>query len=160
MLVHATLSSLGLSTILKSSPQLYSAVKYAGTGYLLFLGAKILYEAARETLQDFNATKSEAASQKSLVSEFRAGLLSNVLNPKVAVFYITFLSQFVDPSHNIFVQSILLTGGHILMSIIWLLLIGVFVGYFKPQLEKPKVRRAIEAITGFALIGFGLRLAF
>ncbi|MCC2679099.1 MAG: Lysine exporter protein [Pseudobdellovibrio sp.] len=161
LLVHATLSSVGLSAILQTSPHLYSALKIAGAAYLIYLGGKALYESYLANATTLGAGDGAALPvKKSAVSEFRTGLMTNILNPKVAVFYVTFLSQFINPQENIFLQSILLSGGHILMSIVWLMLIGVFVGYFKPQLEKPQVRRVIETITAIALIGFGLRLAF
>lgn len=161
LLVHATLSSLGLTAVLQSSPQLYSALKYAGAAYLFYLGGRSLYDASFEGQRPQSSGEVlRAGSQKTVISEFRTGLLANVLNPKVAVFYITFLSQFINPEKNIFIQSILLSAGHIFMSIIWLALIGVFVGYFQRHLEKPEVRKTIETLTGLALILFGLRLAF
>lgn len=163
LLVHATLSALGLSAVLQKSPDLYSMLKNIGAAYLIILGGKILFEAHT---YGFNEISEETETlvflkaPKTFDTEFTTGLLTNILNPKVAVFYVTFLSQFIDPAKNIFLQTIILAGSHILMSIVWLSLIGVFVGHFKPQLEKPEVRKVIETITGMALIGFGLRLFF
>jgi threonine/homoserine/homoserine lactone efflux protein len=154
LLFHATMSALGLSVILRQSAQLYSAVKWLGALYLMYLGAKSLYAAFRTgTEARVEQVKPAAASALS------QGALTNILNPKVAVFYLTFLPQFVDPSRNVLFQSIALASIHIAMSFLWLYAIGSFVGYFRSVLSRPRVRRGIEGVTGVALLGFGARLA-
>jgi threonine/homoserine/homoserine lactone efflux protein len=161
LLFHATMSSLGLSAILQKSAELYSIVKLLGACYLIYLGGRALYEVwvlkSKET-EKINDC-SPARTKRSALSEFRVGLLTNILNPKVAVFYLTFLPQFIDPSSSVLLQSLALALVHILLSFVWLLLIGFFVAYFKNQLEKPSVKRIVESVTGLALLGFGIRLA-
>lgn len=162
LLFHATMSSLGLSAVLQKSAKMYSIIKILGAGYLIYLGIRGLYEAWRMGQRTQNVSKSTGLDRQVLISpltEFRNGLLTNVLNPKVAVFYLTFLPQFVDIQKNVFLQSVGLSLIHIAMSFIWLYLIGQFVTYFKDQLAKLAVRRSVETATGLALLAFGIRLA-
>ncbi|HET9239952.1 MAG TPA: LysE family translocator [Oligoflexus sp.] len=160
LLFHATMSSLGLSAILQKSSQLYHLIKLLGAGYLIYLGARALFEVHSHgtTEEDLDAPQSDRADF-SAFAEFRNGLLTNILNPKVAVFYLTFLPQFVNVQGHVLIQSILLSTVHIAMSFVWLCLIGSFVAYFRTQLTKPLFKTAIQSITGLALIGFGMRLA-
>jgi threonine/homoserine/homoserine lactone efflux protein len=161
LLFHATMSSLGLTAILQKSSQLYHAIKLLGAGYFVYLGAKALYEVYGKgaTEEAMDAAQSDQAGSSSAFAEFRNGLLTNILNPKVAVFYLTFLPQFVNIQGNVLIQSILLSTVHIAMSFVWLSLIGTFVTYFRTQLTKPTVKNKIQSITALALIGFGLPLA-
>ena len=156
LLIHASISSLGMSAILLESAKLYSAIRLIGAGYLIYLGVRGLYEVW------FGPTLVEASEKqvaRSLRAEFRRGLLTNILNPKVAVFYLTFLPQFVDINGNAFLQSIGLATVHVSMSFVWLCLVGYFVAFFRVQLANTVVRRAVESVTGFALLAFGARLA-
>lgn len=153
LLFHATLSALGLSVVLRQSPKLFTGIKWLGALYLTYLGAKSLYEAIHIHSQRESTDKNQMGS-------FKQGALTNVLNPKVAVFYLTFLPQFVNPDKNVLLQSLGLACVHIAMSMIWLLSIGHFVSFFKTWLVKPIFRRTLEILTGFALIGFGAKLAW
>ncbi|EQC48640.1 translocator protein, LysE family [Bacteriovorax sp. BSW11_IV] len=155
---HALLSSIGISAIISSSQSLFTLMKYIGAGYLIYLGFKGLYEAYRgDHLFDKDSLKINPMN--SLKNEFKRGLLTNILNPKVAVFYLTFLPQFTSSNGNIFFQTMGLAIIHIMMSFFWLYFIGVFVAFFKDQLQNKKIRSAIEAISGTALLAFGIKLA-
>lgn len=160
LLFHATISSLGLSVVLQQSAELYSIVKMIGAGYLIYLGVRTPLDTRKVGSQIADLKGADADSHRSGLIEFRNCLLTNILHPKVAVFYLTFLPQFLNTQENVFVQSIGLSLIHIAFSFIWLFAIGYFVVYFKKQLAKPNVRRTIDSITGLALLGFGLRLAF
>jgi RhtB (resistance to homoserine/threonine) family protein len=153
LLFHAAMSALGLSVILQQSARLYSAIKWAGALYLMYLGAKSVYGAFG------SAAATAPADAPRNGSAFRQGILTNILNPKVAVFYLTFLPQFVDPARSVLFQSFALASIHISMSFVWLYAIGSFVGYFRAFLSRPRVRRSMESVTGLALFGFGARLA-
>lgn len=161
LLFHATMSSLGLTAILQKSSQLFHAIKLLGAGYLVYLGLRALYEVYSKGRKEevMDADQFDSLRPSSAFTEFRNGLLTNILNPKVAVFYLTFLPQFVNIQGNVLLQSILLSTIHIAMSFVWLCLIGYFVTYFRTQLTKPSVKNKIQSITGLALIGFGVRLA-
>lgn len=159
LLAHATLSALGLSAILQKSAELYSTVKWIGAAYLIYLGARGLFDAFFAKTAKNSGEAPSLPRDASGFANFRTGLLTNILNPKVAVFYLTFLPQFVDIGGNVFLQSIGLASIHVAFSFAWLFLIGFFVSSFKTVLTKDSVKRKIEAVTGLALLGFGLRLA-
>lgn len=160
LFVHATLSALGLSLILMHSAAAFTAVKWVGAGYLLFLGAQSLWRLrgpapAHPTL---DAAPVLAASP-ALWSPLLTGVLTNLLNPKVAVFYLAFLPQFIAPPDPILAKSLLLAGIHAALGIVWLSLITLLVSRFRGLVASPAIRRRLEALTGVVLIGFGLRLA-
>ena len=91
---------------------------------------------------------------------FAQGLLSNLLNPKVALFYLTLLPQFVRPADNVLARSLLLAGVHVLIGLAWLVAYTYFLGRLSAALRRPRVRRALEGVTGSLLIGLGGRLAW
>lgn len=158
LLFHALLSSIGISAIISKSEKLFTLMKYIGAGYLIYLGLKSLYEAFKgDHLFDKISTNNNPIN--SFAKEFKRGFLTNILNPKVAVFYLTFLPQFTNSNGNIFLQTMGLAIIHILMSFIWLYTMGIFVTFFKEQLNKKSVRSAIEAVSGTALLAFGIKLA-
>lgn len=152
--VHATASALGLSAVLVRSARAFDLVKTAGAVYLVFLGVQSIRTALRGG--------SPAAPQAELLDARRAfveGLLNNVLNPKVAVFYLAFLPQFMTAGDPVLPRSILLAGIHFAEAAVWLTLVAVFVARIRAALARPRVRRALEGVTGLVLIGFGLKLA-
>jgi threonine/homoserine/homoserine lactone efflux protein len=112
-LVHATASALGLSVILATSAEAFTVVKLVGAAYLAYLGVRSLRDSFRPPAADPRARPRRGATP------YLQGLLTNVLNPKVAVFYLTFLPQFIDPSGNVLGQSLLFAAAHSLMGIAW-----------------------------------------
>jgi threonine/homoserine/homoserine lactone efflux protein len=148
-LVHAIASSAGLSAILSRSAEAFQIVKLIGAGYLIFLGVRTL--AAREET-------APPISPRGL-SNFSEGLLTNILNPKVALFYLTFLPQFIGPGEPILEKSILLASVHITMGLAWLTAYATFVDRLGRVLSRSRLKRRMEAVTGAVLIALGLRLA-
>jgi RhtB (resistance to homoserine/threonine) family protein len=154
LFIHATLSALGLSVVLVRSARAFEIVKLAGAAYLVFLGLQSVRSAAR--------AGSAAERPSEVVGARRAfveGLLNNVLNPKVAIFYLAFLPQFIGPSDPVLAKSILLAAIHFTEGVIWLSLLTVFVARLRGVLASPRVHRALESVTGLVLIGFGVKLA-
>jgi RhtB (resistance to homoserine/threonine) family protein len=154
LFIHATLSALGLSVVLVRSARAFEIVKLAGAAYLVFLGLQSVRSAAR--------AGSVAERLPEVVGARRAfveGLLNNVLNPKVAIFYLAFLPQFIGPSDPVLAKSILLAAIHFTEGVIWLSLLTVFVARLRGVLANPRVHRALESVTGLVLIGFGVKLA-
>jgi threonine/homoserine/homoserine lactone efflux protein len=92
-------------------------------------------------------------------SPFAQGILSNLLNPKIAVFFTSFLPQFVSPDGPVLGQLLLLGGLFNLLGVAWLCGCAVFVSRAADALRRPRVRAALERVTGCVLIAFGLRLA-
>lgn len=162
LIVHAVASALGLSAILMTSAMLFTVVKLAGAGYLLFLGVQSLRQAiapdrggARVGARDGRAADAVPARRA-----FLQGLFSNVLNPKVALFYLTLLPQFMRPEDPVLARSLVLASIHIALGLAWLFAYAYFLGRLGAALRRPRVRRALEGATGALLIGFGLRLAW
>lgn len=159
-LCHATASALGLSAILRESVRVYEWVKLAGAAYLVYLGLRSLW-AARRTIYPAGAVnKSEAGDGRTgLLRSFSEGLFTNLLNPKVAIFYLTFLPQFIAPGESVLRKSLFLATIHVLMGLAWLCTYAMLLDRMSAILTRPSVKRKLEALTGAVLVGFGLRLA-
>lgn len=162
-LLHAALSALGLSLILLRSAALYDAVKWLGAAYLIYLGAHSLWLAWRKPKPAADSVEGNANVGLSPRLEprraFAEGLVTNLFNPKVAIFYLAFLPQFIQPGEAVFAKSMLLAFIHALLGVGWLALISVSLSRMRAVLERPAIKRAIETTTGAILILFGLRLA-
>jgi RhtB (resistance to homoserine/threonine) family protein len=161
LFIHATLSALGLSVILVRSAVIFEIVKLAGACYLIILGAWSLWQMIRS--RHHNEPAPTLTIQPSQTAggwhSLREGLLTNVLNPKVAIFYLAFLPQFINPGDPVLLKSLLLAGLHFVLSILWLVLISTFLGRLRGFIARPAVQRGIEAVAGTVLIAFGIRLA-
>jgi threonine/homoserine/homoserine lactone efflux protein len=149
--VHALASSFGLSLVRQRSPEAFSVVQALGAGYLVWLGVQALREAL------LHAETPDASSSRA--GGFAAGLLTNLLNPKVAAFYLGFLPQFVPKDANALAFCLMLASIHIAMGLAWLLVYASAVERLAAALGTSRVRRRLQAVTGVALLGLGLRLA-
>ena len=158
-LVHAVASAVGLSIILARSALAFDIVKWAGACYLIFLGVQGLRGSAGPKAGGEAPLETQRRPRGRLRS-FVEGLLTNLLNPKVAVFYLTFLPQFILQDDPILPQSLLLAGVHITMGLIWLSLYAAFISRLGALLGRSTFKRRIEALTGAVLIALGMRLAF
>lgn len=154
LFVHATASALGLSVILATSADAFTVVKVAGAAYLAYLGVRSLRASFAPEDPHVPAPPSRSAGP------FLQGLLSNVLNPKVAVFYLTFLPQFIDAHGNVLAQSLFLAAVHATMGIVWLTAYAYVLGRLARAIAGGTLRRALERVTGVVLVGLGVRLAF
>ena len=159
-LVHAIASAFGLSVILSRSAAAFQTVKLLGAGYLAFLGIQALREAAAPSRVEVHSEKLAPVPLAADRRYFLHGLLTNLLNPKVALFYLTFLPQFVPRGTPVLERSLLLAGIHIGMGFVWLSTYAVLVDRFAALLATDRVRRRLQAITGALLLGLGARLAF
>ena len=154
LFVHATLSALGLSVVLVRSARTFESVKLAGAVYLAFLGVQALRSAVRGVPVDERPTHPGRVHRA-----FAEGLLTNVLNPKVAIFYLAFLPQFVGPRDPVLAKSILLASIHFVEGMVWLSFVTVFVSRLRTVLAQPRVQRALEGVSGLVFIAFGVKLA-
>jgi RhtB (resistance to homoserine/threonine) family protein len=152
LLVHASASALGLSVILATSAEAFTVVKLVGAGYLAYLGVQSL----RESFRPEAPQTTPAVGGRSFVT----GLLNNMLNPKVAVFYLTFLPQFIDPAGNVLAQSLLFALAHAVMGTLWLAAYAYVVARISRRFATGRVRQWLERTTGAVLIALGARLAF
>lgn len=152
LLVHTTLAAVGLSAILASSAAAFQVVKYAGAAYLVYLGVKTLLDRGGFSVPE------EGRPAARLRSVFFQGMLSNVLNPKVALFFLAFLPQFAGSSGAL---SFLALGA--LFTLITLVFTG-FVALFSGALggwlrSRPGPAKVVRYATGGILVGLGARLA-
>ena len=159
LFVHALLSALGVSIVLTHSAAAFHAIKLAGAGYLIWLGLQSLRTALRGT-GDVAGTVSRAATRVPGRRCFAEGFLSNVLNPKVAVFYLAFLPQFIGPTDPALTRSLLLASIHFVEGMLWLAMLAVTVDRARRVLLTATVRRMLDGLCGLVLVGFGARLAF
>lgn len=157
LVIHTLAAVLGLSAIIVKSAFLFSAFKYAGAVYLIYLGAKSLLVLKKKDLSETAATSVENRHQGK--SCCRQGFLTNLLNPKVAVFFLTFLPQFVDTHSNTFMQFLLMGVTYIVITIVWLLLYVLLIDTISVWMKKPSVQNAIQGVSGLVLVGFGIKLA-
>lgn len=157
-LCHATASALGLSVVLRESARVYEWVKLAGAGYLIYIGARALW-AARKPYGMEPSVAFSAEQRRGMWFSFVEGLFTNLLNPKVAIFYLTFLPQFIAPGENVLRKSLFLACIHVLMGLVWLCSYSMLLDRMSSILMRPSVRRKLEAFTGAVLVTFGLRLA-
>ena len=156
--VWGVVSALGVSALVAASATAFTVLKVAGAAYLVFLGSQTVWRAVRGEEGAF-APAAASHGETSRAPAFRQGLLSNVLNPKIAVFYTTLLPQFVFPGDPVLVKTLLLAGIHAAMSLAWLTVYGRIVARAGDLVRRPGVRRGLEAVTGSALVGLGVALA-
>jgi threonine/homoserine/homoserine lactone efflux protein len=152
LLVHATASALGLSVILATSAEAFTLLKLAGAVYLVYLGVQAVGTSFRHETVGVLAPRRTA-------SPFVQGLLSNVLNPKVAVFYLTFMPQFMSPGDNVLLRSLAFAFAHGIMGVVWLTAYAYVLSRISAFLARSGLRRWLERVTGGVLIALGLRLA-
>lgn len=159
LFVHGAFSALGISVILMQSSAAFDLVRLLGAGYLMILGSQSLWSAYRTEQMDTPTDDlAHAIAQKSATRSFGEGMLTNVLNPKVALFYLSFLPQFIQPSDSA-MKPLILAGIHAAMGIVWLSGVVIMVGFSREILARPAVKRRFDTATGLVLIAFGLRLA-
>lgn len=158
--VHATASALGLSAILNQSALAFEVVKWLGAGYLVYVGIQSLRGDTRHRPAVDGPGAATAAGQAlGGRRAFWQGLLTNVLNPKVALFYLTLLPQFISPGDPVLQRSLLLAGIHIGMGLAWMSAYAYFISRLAETMARPPVRRTVERLTGLLLVGLGVRLA-
>ncbi|MBW1937585.1 MAG: LysE family translocator [Deltaproteobacteria bacterium] len=158
LFVHASLSAFGISVILVRSAVFFNFVKMAGAIYLIWLGLSSIYGAMRHK-NSFEYTQSAVPKEKLYPTKsLREGLLSNVLNPKPAVFYLAFFPQFINHGDPVFVKTMFLASIQFVIGISWLIMLSFFVSQVKNYIEKPSIKKALDTLSGSILIAFGIKI--
>jgi threonine/homoserine/homoserine lactone efflux protein len=157
-LAWATASALGLAVLLERSLVAFTVIKLAGAAYLIGLGLRSLFEGAGAGDVAAAATPLRQPQQRDRFAGFKQGLLSNVLNPKVGVFFVAVFPQFVGPTDDS-ARIVSLVVAYEAMLLLWLTLIGFLVERVGRSRAGAHVRAAVHRLTGAVLIGLGLRLA-
>lgn len=145
-------TSLGITALLVASEPAFRAVKLAGAAYLIYLGAQTLWRALRRGHVPH-------APPKRRGDAYRQGLLSNLGNPKMAAFFTSLLPQFAPGGEASFAGLLALGLLFAAMTLTWLSAYALAVARAGDVLRRPRVRRALDAVTGAVLVAFGLRLA-
>ncbi|MDB4903878.1 MAG: leuE [Mucilaginibacter sp.] len=153
--VHIIAAVLGLSLIISKSAYIFQLIKFAGAGYLIYLGVKALLS---KPIVNNSIEKSIKANYWKL---FKQGIITNALNPKVAVFFLSFLPQFIDPASPFFKFQLFTLGIWFdLQGTAVLIIVACLLGKTKDFFKKnPKVWMIQEKITGIILIGLGIKIA-
>lgn len=156
LLIHTSAAILGLSAIIVKSAFLFSIIKYVGAVYLIYLGVKTLWALKKkeEAASIEMNTKSKAASSAC----FKQGFLTNILNPKVALLFLTFFPQFINVESNTFLPFLIMGTTYTIMTAVWFFLYVYLINYISAFMKRPKTQNIIEGITGTILIGFGIKL--
>ncbi|NMD71237.1 LysE family translocator [Bacillus sp. DNRA2] len=157
LLIHTFAAVIGLSAIIVKSALLFSIFKYAGAVYLIYLGGKILWSLWKK--EETASVELNTKSQFENTSTFTQGFLTDILNPKVAIFFLSFFPQFVEPGSGTFLPFLIMGITFTLLSAIWLLLYVYSINQISAFMKKPKAKNIIEGITGTIIIGFGIKLA-
>lgn len=155
LIFHTLAAVFGLSAIIVKSALLFSIFKYVGAIYLIYLGVTSIGSLRRNTAVSDNNHNTKYKNK----SPFRQGFLTNILNPKVAVFFLTFLPQFLTSGSKPFLQFLLMGLTYTVLTIIWFLLYINFIIYISAWMKRPSTQRAIQGISGFVLVAFGIKLA-
>lgn len=158
VVLWAALSAVGVAAVLATSATAYTALKVAGGIYLVCLGL-LAFRDARRTLRAGEVpVAARMVSERSSFAAFREGLVTNLLNPKIAVFYTAVLPQFVAPGDPVLLVSLLLASIHAALGIAWLCGYA-WVLHRSRAAFGPRARAALQVVTGVVLVGLGGRVA-
>ena len=152
---HTIAAALGLSAFLAASAFAFSAVKLIGGAYLIYLGVRMILSRAHELHLPSNFRSRETAAA------FRQGMLTNLLNPKVALFFLAFLPQFIDPAASMKIPAFIVLGLTFVMTgTIWCLILAWFASAFSERLRGSKsIANVLNRTVGSVFVFLGLRLA-
>ena len=148
--VHATAAALGVSTLLATSAAAYSTLKLIGIAYLVYLAVRMLLSSRRPAEDEHEPRRGRP---------FLQGFVSNALNPKCALFFLTFVPQFLPDHGPTLPVALLLSATFAALYLAWFSGMVAVVGLASDALRKPRVKAWIERATGGALLAFGARLA-
>lgn len=152
-LVWGAGAALGITTLLATSPVAFETLKWAGAAYLVWIGLGLLLRRSSPSAADNEVTDRGSGSV------LRRGFLTNMLNPKVGLFYAAFLPQFIPPDVNAAAFAMLLAVIHVLLTSLWFTLLIGMTATLARILARPRVALALDRMAGCVFMAFGLRLA-
>src|ERR1700730_13282480 len=152
---HTCAAALGLSAILATSALAFGTIKLIGGAYLIFLGAKMILDRRKQLSLPANFRR------RTTLAAFRQGVLTNVLNPKVALFFLAFLPQFIDPASNMKIAAFITLGlTFVTTGTIWCLVLAWFASIFSERLRNNEtISQWLSRTAGALFVFLGLRLA-
>lgn len=162
ILVHTLLAAFGLSVLLASSPLAFTLVKYIGASYLCYLGFKMLTSKQTPLLASNLPGEEKIATARPLErwQIYKQGVITNTFNPKVALFFLAFFPQFIDPSYTNSMLSFLVLGlSFATTGFIWCSCLALLASKFSENLRKnPSIEVILNRISGVIFIGMGIKL--
>lgn len=156
LLAWACAAGLGVAALLAASATAYTVLKVTGAIYLAGLGTLLLWRAAQGHIA---ADAVDVAPPRSLRLAYSQGLFTNLLNPKIGVFYLTLLPQFVVPGMPVLLVCLGLALVHMVMGVAWFLAVTWLASRLGRWLRRRSIRRSLDGITGSLFLGFAARLA-
>jgi threonine/homoserine/homoserine lactone efflux protein len=156
LFVWGTAAAIGVSALLTASEVAYDVLRWAGAAYLVWFGTRLLVRALRRGVV---ADQLAGGDVGSAWRAARLGLMTNLLNPKVGVFYAALLPQFLPTGSDPLFAALLLAGVHAVLTVGWFALLIGLASALSRWLRRPGTVRLIDGLTGTTLIGFGVRLA-
>jgi threonine/homoserine/homoserine lactone efflux protein len=155
LVLWVTATAVGLSALLRTSGEVLFVLKIVGACYLAYLGVRTLIESRRRPADLLVGAPVPPPAH----AVFRQGFLSAISNPKLGVFFVTFLPQFVLSGQEVFSRLLELGIVFAVIGWIWMNVYGLFVTRLRDLITAPRVRQWMERVTGIVLLGFGARLA-
>lgn len=147
--------AVGLGALLLTSPAAFGTLKVAGAVYLIWLGANLLLRPRRSISEDAVAGNLPGSS---IWVSIGRGFTTNILNPKVGLFYITLLPQYVPTAASTASYSLLLACAHVVLAVAWFIVLAAMADAVRRYLDRPGMLRLIDRVTGGVFVGFGLHL--
>jgi len=157
--VHGTLSIFGISVLLVQSAQAFFVFKMLGAAYLIWIGIKALNNAFKSNISKLAEPTIKTKKIVSMRSGFIEGFLTNVLNPKVSMFYLAAFPQFISVNESAINAYVLVTA-HSLVNFVWFSLMVLMLSRIKNVANNELFKRWLNFITGVVFIAFGSKLAF
>jgi RhtB (resistance to homoserine/threonine) family protein len=158
LLVWGILVALGLAVVLAASEVAFTLLKWAGAAYLVYLGIRLIVS-ARKTYTGAASTADLRSGTRPHRAWFIRGLLTNLTNPKIGVFYVSFLPQFIPTGANVGAFSLLFAMIHAMLGLIWFSVLILATAPIVSALRRPDVVRWLDRLVGCTFVGFGVRLA-
>lgn len=159
-LFHVALFAFGVARLLMYSERAFWTIKMLGAGYLAWLGVKALRSAFAARIEADPAAAIEPSPRPSLWRSYAQGVLTNALNPKIAIFYLAFLPQFLAPGPDMAMQSIAMIAMHYAIGTVWLSLLVIGASRMAGAVRSTRVARALDGVIGAMMLGFGAKLAW
>lgn len=156
--IHGTLSIFGISVLLVQSAQAFFIFKMLGAVYLIWIGIKALVSAFKGSAPNLPESSPRNINSVSMKAAFTQGFLTNVLNPKVSIFYLAAFPQFISVNKGVMVAYALVTA-HAVVNFVWFSLMVFMLSRIKKATNNVEFKRWLNSITGIVFIGFGSKLA-
>jgi threonine/homoserine/homoserine lactone efflux protein len=159
-MIWGVAAAVGVSALLAASETAYRLLTIAGAAYMIWLGLSLLWKSLRHGKAAATpAAKVLVPGRSELFTGWLTGTGTNLLNPKVGVFYIATIPQFIPAGESPLLVGVLLAGVHCVLAMAWFTLLIFGTGYASRWLKGARSIRIIDSITGTVLVGFGLKLA-